>query len=603
MRGERALKTVLIGLDGATFAILNPLMEKGIMPFLKTFCARGTQGKLLSTLPHVTPTAWTSLVTGRSPGNHGIFDFVRAEENKNGLYVRFLDARDVRSETIWSMVCRQGKRVTSLNFPLTGRFEDQAVRTAVAVARFLPEEAARLRQAMRQGTEEAMGEIEALFFLKCQQNGVDEITARTLFTQLQGFMGHDFGYMVPGFISWKHLRRHVYPPELHGELLALPGFDLKEVAWDMEKEQKSVQMMPLAEYAAWIESHIRREQQWFEIVRHLMQTDPCDLTAIMFDGVDKLQHLSWHLLDPRIYPERPSRWEEETRALCLVYFRQLDTFLAEIVEMAGPDAHIFMASDHGFGPTWDIFYLNVWLQQQGYLQWSESGAQQIEPEAMFAGQTKGQRFDWDNTFAYALTPSSNGITIRVANAPEQSGIPPDEYDSFRRKLSDSLLSFTHPISGEPVVTRVVTREEAFSGSQMHLAPDLTLVLRDYGFISAANARSPLMSRTEAKGMHHPEGIFIAAGPGIRRGITVEPLSILDVCPALLYSLGLDIPSDLEGCLLTEMFEPLFLESHPPRIGEPTIRMDIVEPEIEKSPLLQEEEAMMIARLKALGYID
>ena len=70
-------RTVLIGLDGATFTVLDPLMARGVMPFLRDFIAQGVRAPLRSVIPALTPPAWTSLVTGKRPGQHGVFDFVR----------------------------------------------------------------------------------------------------------------------------------------------------------------------------------------------------------------------------------------------------------------------------------------------------------------------------------------------------------------------------------------------------------------------------------------------------------------------------------------------------------------------------------------------
>ena len=58
---------LLIGLDGGTFATLDPLIEGGVMPFLKEFLASGVRGELLSVIPPLTPPGWSSLVTGRTP--------------------------------------------------------------------------------------------------------------------------------------------------------------------------------------------------------------------------------------------------------------------------------------------------------------------------------------------------------------------------------------------------------------------------------------------------------------------------------------------------------------------------------------------------------
>ena len=65
-----SIKTLLIGLDGATFSVLDPLMEQGVMPFLKSFFAEGARAGLRTIVPPLTPPAWTSLMTGRTPGQH-----------------------------------------------------------------------------------------------------------------------------------------------------------------------------------------------------------------------------------------------------------------------------------------------------------------------------------------------------------------------------------------------------------------------------------------------------------------------------------------------------------------------------------------------------
>lgn len=533
------MKTVLIGLDGATFSIIDHLMEEGIMPFLQELTGRGTRAELLSTPNPLTPPAWTSLMTGRSPGNHGIFDFLRPERTEDGIYIKLLSARDVQCETIWSLASRQQRKVTVLNFPLT--YPPQSLS----------------------------------------------------------------GFVIPGFVPFRHLRRAVHPPSFYTQVKDLLGLNAKDLALDLDHEKKGIQGLPPEEYEEWIRFHIRREQQWFRVLRHLMEYEPCELTAVVFDGPDKIQHLAWGLIDPAFFPEKPSPWEEKIRSLCLDYFRQLDVFLADIVKLAGSDAQIFIVSDHGFGPSWDIFYLNVWLHEHGYLQWGEDGAPLDDAHSVLAARMKTQYglLDWKRTVAYALTPSSNGIYIQVSKGPGQLGIPPETYEPFRRELINSLLSFTDPESGETVVKRVMTREEVFSGSQMHLAPDLTLVLRDHSFISILNADSPLKRRKEPKGMHRPEGIFIAAGEGIRQGTLIPQLSILDVCSALLYSLMLEIPQDLEGRFPAEVFEPSFLEACPPCAGGSTRLLDSSATRISEASWRRSEEEAVLSRLKALGYIE
>jgi predicted AlkP superfamily phosphohydrolase/phosphomutase len=164
-------RTLFIGMDGATFKILDDLTnttedKQPVMPFLSSIYEEGVRSKLLSTPNPLTPPAWVSLMTGRSPGNHGIFDFIRAEERGNDIFFTLYDSRDSKAETIWSIASRQGKRIAALNFPFTAP----------------------------------------------PQKDLN-------------------GFMVPGFIPWRHLRRNTTPSDFYDRLKVLPEFNPKELAW------------------------------------------------------------------------------------------------------------------------------------------------------------------------------------------------------------------------------------------------------------------------------------------------------------------------------------------------------------------------------------
>jgi len=528
-------RTLLIGLDGATFTVLDALIADGVMPFLGELIARGARARLLSTPNPLTPPAWTSAVTGRTPGHHGIFDFVRAAEGDGGLFVTLNTALDVRCETLWSMVSRHGGRVTVLNFPLSSPPPPV------------------------------------------------------------------MGCVVPGFVPWKHLRRAVHPPELWETLTAVPGFDPRELAMDLTEELRSIQWLPEDRYEAWIVQHVRRERQWFAVARELLIRQPADLVAILFDGVDKLQHLCWRFLDPDLAADLDAAGRR-VRARCLQYFRELDGFLRELAGLAGPTSRLFVVSDHGFGPTRDVFYANVWLARRGDLAWSEG----LPPDEL--GRIAADRIrshvvgiDWRRTVAYALTPSSNGIFIRRAERPGAPGVPPDAYEAFRRRLADELVALRHPRTGRPVVRRVLTREEAFPGPANERAPDLTLVLEDYGFLSVLNADDFVKPRPMPAGTHRPDGIFIAAGAGIAPGRVLPEASIVDVAPTVLYSLGLPIPTDLEGRAVTGCFEERLLATRPVRVGAPTAGPAAAP--VGSGAVPHEEERGVFARLQELGYLE
>src|SRR5947209_3703742 len=110
--------TLLIGLDGATFSVLDHLCNQGVMPCLGELIANGVRAELRSTPNCFTPPAWTTLMTGCNPGRHGVFDFVRILRGEGPPQYTIATSRDVHCETIWSIASRQHRRVVSLNFPM-----------------------------------------------------------------------------------------------------------------------------------------------------------------------------------------------------------------------------------------------------------------------------------------------------------------------------------------------------------------------------------------------------------------------------------------------------------------------------------------------------
>jgi len=526
---------VLIGLDGATFTVLDPLMERGVMPFLRDFTARGARAPLRTIMPPLTPPAWTSLVTGLRPGRHGVFDFFQKESADSEHYA-LAASQDIQAPTIWSLASEAGRKVVSLNFPLM----------------FPPPD-------------------------------ID-------------------GWVVPGgWMPWRQLRLGCHPPGLFDELKQLPSFDPRELSLDMELEAKAIEGCAVDEHADWIRLHARREQRWFDILRHLLAKDErAELVALMFDGPDKLQHLCWRFIDPAYRPEHPEPWEQEAIDLCEDYFRDLDRMLEQVVELAGQDATVVFASDHGFGPTWNVFYVNQWLAEHGYLAWRDAeaggGDAGEAPQVGFAQITRHiNDLDWSRTRAYAATPSGQGINV-VRTPPDGSpGVPPEH-------RADLLAEIALGLREEPLVLDVLTREEAFAGPHADRAPDLSLVLADGAAVSILRSDTLVRRREQPNGNHRWQGILIAGGPELRHGARCDELSIVDVAPLLLHSLGVHVPDGLDGRVPTELLEPEALARRPVRhapAGAPAAAPATAA----GADYDHEEEETIVNRLRALGYVE
>lgn len=526
---------LMLGLDGATFSILDPLMEAGHMPFLSQIASEGVRAGLLSTIPPITPPAWTTIMTGRSPANHGILDFFRPE-SPGSKFLRFVSTKQLTCETIWGLLTRKNMSAVSLNFPV--------------MSPPIP------------------------------------IT----------------GYSIPGFVTWRHLRRACHPGDLMDTLKTIPDFDLKTIAHDFGLEEKVVEGCSADEAEEWIKYHTYKDKQWVLVQEYLAKKDLCHLNALVLDSPDRLQHVYYRLLDPACFPNGLSDEDEAIRKILIDHYRALDGMMAQLVASMPSDTTVFVVSDHGFGPSEECLYLNTLLEQLGYLTWSDravsddGGSGDVSMDAV---KNHGHILDWEKTVAYVHTPSSNGISINVKGKNSDHGINPEDYPKVIATLKEQLLAARHPETGKQVIEEIWTREEAFDGSEM--APDLTLRLWDNGLVSTVKTDTIVKKRRECIGTHYPTGVFMAKGPGIRKGVRLDDLNILDVAPAMIHSLGLAIPEEFEGRVPEEMMTAEALASRP--VQTDTAKSHFEQQNASSLEMDEEDMDLIVKRLKGLGYLD
>src|SRR5919205_125314 len=108
-------RVLIIGLDAATFDLICPWVAEGKMPTLAALMKDGAWGRLASIIPPITPPAWTSFMTGKNPGKHGIFHFVETEHG--GYAMNYANATSRRSPTVWRILNDAGYTVGTMNIP------------------------------------------------------------------------------------------------------------------------------------------------------------------------------------------------------------------------------------------------------------------------------------------------------------------------------------------------------------------------------------------------------------------------------------------------------------------------------------------------------
>jgi len=111
------IKVCVIGIDGATFDLIAPWINQGELPNLKSLIESGCSGVLESTIPPISPVAWSSFYTGVNPGKHGIFDFI--EKSKTDQRIHFMNRSRCKALPIWWHINKAGYKATVINMPST----------------------------------------------------------------------------------------------------------------------------------------------------------------------------------------------------------------------------------------------------------------------------------------------------------------------------------------------------------------------------------------------------------------------------------------------------------------------------------------------------
>jgi predicted AlkP superfamily phosphohydrolase/phosphomutase len=293
----------------------------------------------------------------------------------------------------------------------------------------------------------------------------------------------------------------------------------------------------------------------------------------------------------------------------------MDRIVGLLEDYAGDGGGVVVCSDHGF-TAWEVsVHINALLVEWGYLSLKTSArlmqteaARKMVPVAKrflprkLAREAKGRTFaaiDWTKTRAFASPIPQQGVFVNLKGRERHGIVEESELQAIKDDLVRRFQSLRAP-DGSNATDHVWRSEDVFQGEALKGAPDVLPVLRDHRFelddeLFHRNAFTDL--RHMPRGVHHPDGIVIVAGPGVRNDRQISG-SVMDVTPTLLYLAGLQVPEGLDGSVLTDAFDANTLEDRPIQTTSPLSSRK----EEEESPYSAEEEAIIEESLRGLGYL-
>jgi predicted AlkP superfamily phosphohydrolase/phosphomutase len=540
MSDKSKKRAVIIGLDGATFDIIDPMIAAGQLPTLKKLIETGVSGPLRSTLHPNSFPGWSSCTTGTSEGMHGVYSpFIK----EPGAYqFRAMSALDIQTKTIWELLSERGRRVGVVNVPTTypvvavNGFFVTGMLTPTLSSEFThpPALKAELLAAVpdyiiephrNTNKDEKAAEFRAC--LDARQRALDFLLAR-----------YDWDFLMVVF-SILDRTQHDFWADM----------DAEHHKHNVNSAHKNFirEMYELADAA----------------VARLLKHIPAETPILI---------CSDHGFCASRYEIRVNEWLRQQGWLAYQdsFSWRAKQKLAAL--KARVESHIAVAPPAGWDNALD--------------------KKAARSRAVF------EEIDWSKTRAFF--GQDRGIWINLRGREAEGIVAPEDYQRVREELRAGLRALKSPHDNEPAFEQVLTREEAFQGRFNELLPDLIVIARDAKFVPL-EGRSPdsiFLPSATTSGAHAPYGIFIANGAGIRAGARIENAHLRDIAPTALYAMDEPLTEDMDGRALQEIFTEAVSAARPiQRIGSS------YRDGKQDSAFDDDEQDEIKERMRALGYIS
>ena len=565
-RGETPNRVLVIGLDGATFRLLRPWLESGELDCLSRLYREGVSGVLDSVIPPLSPEAWSTFMTGKQPGQHGVMNFVTIRPGSYELC--FNTGANVQQRTLWRILSDSGRRVGVVGVPMT----------------YPPEP------------------VNGYLVSGLETPGV----------------GSQFAY--PATLN-DELRRAMGGYDLHGDFLgrSTPEGYLARLLYTVHNQARAVRYLltryPADLCVAVIGATDRAQHCFWKFA------DPCHphydpkappllATALkrVYQRVDAaIEALLCCVPDPKtVVVMSDHGFAPCHRLIHLNGWLERRGYLASTrrSNVGSAFAHRTWQSTGRYAPRW----LKDWLKSA-----FPALRQHLQSFLMLS------QVDWGHTKAFSLSNQHGYVYLhRKDRFPQGVVAPGAEAEALCRSLAADLEELVDETTGEKVVERIHRVADLHPGPAGPYLPDL-LVLWKEGYTAGAEGHEqigrPCPERIidsdlllgdigrflsiAQSGAHARDGILIAHGPPLDGHRTIEGANIVDLAPTLLYLLGEPVPEDMNGHVLTGLFSPGYLAAHPIRYTEGSA---LREPPTE-SPYSAAEAEQVEHRLKRLGYLE
>ncbi len=543
-------RVMVLGVDGATWTVLDAMRARGAMPNLDALLERSASGTLRSIIPPVTTAAWTSMMTGCGPARHGVFDHRYYDATQARMKVNH--SGRIRVPTLWHLLTAAGRASISLNLP--GLYPPPPINGFIIPGMDAPHLDAAVASAPAFAARRA---AEA--------------------------PGYGLGYF------WKRV------PET-----------LEELKTNAQKTADS--FLGRAD-GGWLADSIVPD--WSVLLVQFQNLDPFQHRAWRFLNVDEtgIDRPDWNKaamiviagLD-RAIGRLCELADRKGAAVLMVSDHGFGSCLgrvnvnrilidAGVVRMPGLLGRIEQRA------FWGLDRLR---------QWGERREDRKARGAAFDRSVTAQYpFDWKRTLAFAPHQDTAAM-VYVNSAARNKGpanqaptMTPRQVDDARASAANALATARHPETGKPLFTQIIHTAAEFQLDPAEQGyPDLIAVPDAPYWIKTklGASRSWLELDPGLPGTHRPQGVVSLAGAGLKQGRWLDS-NLIDAAPTILALLGMPVPDFMEGQPIAGIAARA-LES---RVHSPETPVN--GPHARPFEYTEREQEILEQRLADLGYLE